>query len=410
MSKKKALSLSAITSKGKFHEKEETSPVFDVFNQNVEIETFPTPQVQPPSDILKQADIELLEAKASVVLSAKEDPKVKQVVGLQDDKLAITTTNPDLESAKIFEELYWAGRKNKIEEKNFKNILEKESGREGYVIIPDALSFAINKFQVPPRAKTVLQVMIRYCLGYKVSNFELGYSYFVKATGIEKPNIAKAIQKLEMLNIIQVENYINPNTKILSKKYNLEFIKPFISSEQTAAKNEKKSFVKEIPESLYKYFYSKNLNPSEWEKALELWNQFKEFHTEEEIHATVEYVYQKGMVGGEFEGKRPVSIFGYLQKSFPYVLSRVEKSIKSDLKQIEISKTEEAEKIALLEAEKRSEETRQKFNNAFPTEIQKAEALKQLVLKYREVNPTYPNFPIPEPVLIFSWAAGELVI
>lgn len=415
MSKKKALSLSAITNKGKFLEKEAKADTFDVFRQNVE----DVPSHIEPSvfelPILKSSKIEI----ASVV--TLEEPESSSDLQLKDEKIEqqptasiesaadLDSMSADEASARIFEELYWSGRKNRLEEKNFKSILEKESGREGYVIIPDALSFAINKFQVPPRAKTVLQVMIRHCLGYKVSQFELGYSYFVKATGIEKPNIAKAIQKLELLNIIQVENYINPNTKILSKKYSLEFIKPFISLEPAKKINEKASS-KEIPEQLYKYFYSKNLSPSEWEKALELWSTFKEFHTEDEIKSVVEYVYQKGMVGGEFDGKRPVSVFGYLQKSFPYVLSRVNKSIKNELnKNRNVEEEKEEERIKLEEA-KQLEEMRLKFNSVFPTADQKSEALEKLILKLREAKPSYASLPMSESVLIYSWATGAVVI
>lgn len=424
MAKKKALSLSALTKNVSIITPDPVT-AFDVFKPYqpetpTTVEKTEIADTKLLKDISKDVVTELssnsTESFERIESNVLEKPSIELTSGISTNQ---DLTDIEISSVRLLEQQILEGERKRTKDNSFEGILEREGERKGYVIVPDSLTFTINKYKIPLRAKTILNVLIRRCLGYKTTKVELGYSYFVKATGFQKANVAKAIKVLLERNLIKVENPVNVFT--VGRTYELSFLQPYVDAlvkNETSYKVAEKSNINsiskndDIPDILYQFLIRKNLSSSEWEKAISLTTSKVRSIPAQDIMDVIDHVYDKGMVGGEFEGKRTSTPFSYLEKAFGFVYERVLKLRKKHEALIALSEREKLEAIERENIEEQKKLALLEFDIAFPTEDDKKYKLDQLLEKYKSqiTTETGKEFAslAPKEVLIAKWYTGEL--
>ena len=73
----------------------------------------------------------------------------------------------------------------------------------GYTPIANEIMEALAKTRIPGEARQVLDVIIRKTYGFNKAEDLISLSQFVRATGLKRPNVVRAIQKLLEMNIIR---------------------------------------------------------------------------------------------------------------------------------------------------------------------------------------------------------------
>ncbi len=75
----------------------------------------------------------------------------------------------------------------------------------GYTPIANEIMEALARTRIPGEARQVLDVIIRKTYGFNKPDDLISLSQFVKSTGLKRPNVVRAIQKLLQMNIIRRE-------------------------------------------------------------------------------------------------------------------------------------------------------------------------------------------------------------
>ena len=91
----------------------------------------------------------------------------------------------------------------------------------GYVKIANELMEAFARFRISGEARQVLDVILRKTYGFNKKEDAISLSQFTLATGLKKPNICRAIQKLVTMSIIIKNDNDTISTYRFIKDYSL---------------------------------------------------------------------------------------------------------------------------------------------------------------------------------------------
>ena len=72
----------------------------------------------------------------------------------------------------------------------------------GYTAIANELMEALARTRISGEATQVLCVILRKTYGYQKKEDAISLSQFEEATGIKKPEVVRALAKLQMMNVI----------------------------------------------------------------------------------------------------------------------------------------------------------------------------------------------------------------
>lgn len=103
----------------------------------------------------------------------------------------------------------------------------------GYTAIANEILDALCRTRISGEARQVLDVILRKTYGYNKKADHISLSQFVEATGIHKPEVCRALHKLEEMNIIAKSEGGVANRYVFVKNY--ESWKP-LAKKQTLAK------------------------------------------------------------------------------------------------------------------------------------------------------------------------------
>ncbi|MFC1558732.1 replication protein, partial [candidate division KSB1 bacterium] len=81
-----------------------------------------------------------------------------------------------------------------------------------YTKLPNDLLEALARIRISGEAVQVLLFIIRKTLGWNKREDAISYSQFVLGTGLLKPNIRRALIKLQQMNIVFIINTDNGRT------------------------------------------------------------------------------------------------------------------------------------------------------------------------------------------------------
>jgi phage replication O-like protein O len=91
---------------------------------------------------------------------------------------------------------------------------------DGYTKIANELLEALCLIRIPGESMQIFLVILRKTYGYGKKSDRIALSQFVEATGIRKTHVLRAIQKLELLNIIVTQKgNVNNTTYEINKHY-----------------------------------------------------------------------------------------------------------------------------------------------------------------------------------------------
>ena len=165
----------------------------------------------------------------------------------------------------------------------------------GYVTVANELWDALIKYRLPGEQEQCLKVIIRQTYGFNRKTIEIPLDEFVKRTGINKPNVSRALREMINKNIIIVikkdnrsdSTYgINKNYstwKSLSKKITQKSLSKKIIivikkdnppikdklKDNRGKKRTAKKFTPPAEEEVIKYFIGKGFSESHGKKAYE---------------------------------------------------------------------------------------------------------------------------------------------
>ena len=88
----------------------------------------------------------------------------------------------------------------------------------GYTRIANELLDALARIRIPGEARQVLDVIIRLTYGYQRKETSIALEEFVRRTEIKKPNVVRAIKRLQEMGLITVIKKDN------ERKFDLESI------------------------------------------------------------------------------------------------------------------------------------------------------------------------------------------
>ncbi len=74
--------------------------------------------------------------------------------------------------------------------------------KAGFIPIPNKIMDALLKIRIPGEARQVLDAILRKTYGWDKSEDEISLSQFEEMTGLPRPSICRAINKLSKMNII----------------------------------------------------------------------------------------------------------------------------------------------------------------------------------------------------------------
>lgn len=92
----------------------------------------------------------------------------------------------------------------------------------GYTAISNELSEAFCRTRIPGEARQVLDVIIRQTYGFNKKIDKIALSVFCEKTGMDKPDVCRAINKLRQMNLIvgeKANDYKTISTYGLNKNY-----------------------------------------------------------------------------------------------------------------------------------------------------------------------------------------------
>ena len=115
---------------------------------------------------------------------------------------------------------------------------------DGYTRIANEIMEALARYRIPGEQRQVLDVIIRKTYGFNKKWDMISNSQFVKATGLKKPNICRAINGLIGKNlVIKRDNSYIPSYRF-NKKYKSWKV---LSKKITVIKKDNKALSKKIP-------------------------------------------------------------------------------------------------------------------------------------------------------------------
>lgn len=88
----------------------------------------------------------------------------------------------------------------------------------GYTVIANEILNAFRGIRIPGEARQVLDCIIRQTYGYNKKTDTIALSQFVEWTGMKKPEVCRALAKLQTMNLIVGEK---ANSRNIATKYGL---------------------------------------------------------------------------------------------------------------------------------------------------------------------------------------------
>lgn len=95
---------------------------------------------------------------------------------------------------------------------------------DGYTKIANDIVEALARIRIPGEARQVLDVILRQTYGWRKKKAEISLNTFQKATGLNKPHICMAINKLSAMNTIITEKGNASKKNIITEKGNENLI------------------------------------------------------------------------------------------------------------------------------------------------------------------------------------------
>lgn len=89
----------------------------------------------------------------------------------------------------------------------------------GYTKIANEVLEALSRIRIPGEAMQIFLVIIRKTYGFQKKEDAIALSQFCLATGINKPNVFRAIKQLQIMNLIIKNDNANPQTYRFNKDY-----------------------------------------------------------------------------------------------------------------------------------------------------------------------------------------------
>jgi len=89
----------------------------------------------------------------------------------------------------------------------------------GYTKIANEVLEALARIRIPGEARQVLDVILRKTYGFQKKEDVIALSQFCLATGINKPNVFRAIKQLQVMNLIIKNDNANLQTYRINKDY-----------------------------------------------------------------------------------------------------------------------------------------------------------------------------------------------
>ena len=101
------------------------------------------------------------------------------------------------------------------------NNMASPQKENGYTAIANEILEAISRIRIPGEARQVLDVIIRKTYGFHKKQDAIALSQFCLATGLKKPTVCKAINKLKKMNLIIITQKGNGQANIV--RFNKDF-------------------------------------------------------------------------------------------------------------------------------------------------------------------------------------------